>query len=172
MVWRAFTVALVLGAAPACAQELSSSSSLASSSELLSLAPSSSAEPLSPAGLSDADLELAVRAAYSAASAFAVAHGNYFARDGVVPPLRDAVAAAVATSFPAVVVPADPVADIEAGRVCLAAPGTELRIAPNTFGDGVTLIAVSDTRYFAYAYDPHEADDIKITAATDCVKPN
>ena len=36
----------------------------------------------------------------------------------------------------------------------------------------MTLIAVTDARYFAYAYDPHEADDIKITAATDCIKPN
>lgn len=169
MVWRALIVTLVLGAAPVWAQDVSSSSSLTSSSELSGSAPSSSVEP---AGMTDADLELAVRAAYAAASAFAAAHGNYFGRDGVFPPLRDAVAAALAPDFPSVVVPADPVADIEAGRVCLAAPGAELRIAPNAFGDGVTLIALTDTRYFAYAYDPHEADDIKITAATACMKPN
>lgn len=172
MVWRVLIVTLVLGVTPAWAQDVSSSSSLAASSELSGLAPSSSTEPSTPAGLSDADLELVVRAAYSAASTFAAAHGNYFGRDGVFPPLRDAIAAALATDFPSVVVPADPVADIEAGRVCLAAPGTELRIAPNAFGDGVTLIALTDMRYFAYAYDPHEADDIKITAATDCMKPN
>ena len=172
MILRALIVTLLLGVAPVVAQDASSSSNLASS-EVSSLAPSSSIEPAGPAGLSDADLELAVRAAYSAASAFAAAHGNYFARDGVFPPLHDAVAAGLAEeNFPMVVVPGDPVADIEAGRVCLTAPGTELRIAPNTFGDGVTLISVSDTRYFAYAYDPHEADDVKITAATDCVKLN
>jgi len=172
MVWRALIVTLVLGAAPAWAQDAPTSSSPTSSSELSSLTPSSSTEASTPAGLSDDDLELVVRAAYTAASAFAVAHGNYFDRDGVFPPLRDAVAAALATDFPSVVVPSDSVADIEAGRVCLAAPGTALRIAPNAFGDGVTLIALTDARYFAYAYDPHEADDIKITAATDCIKPN
>jgi hypothetical protein len=172
MVWRALIVTLVLGCTPACAQDASSASSLASSGELPSLAPSSSAETSTPMGSSDAELELVVRAAYTAASAFAVAHGNYFARDGVVGPLRDAVAAALTAGYPSVVVPADPVADIEAGRVCLTTPGMELKIAPNTFGDGVTLIAVTDARYFAYAYDPHEADDIKITAATDCIKPN
>ena len=172
MVWRALTWILVLGVVPAWAQDLSSSSSVAPSSEPSSLESSSSMAPLPPVGLSDADLELAVRAAYTAASAFAAAHGNYFARDGVFPPLRDAVAAALAAEFPAVAVPADASADIEAGRVCLAAPGTELRIAPNLFGDGVTLIAVTEARYFAYAYDPHEADDIKVIAATDCVKPN
>jgi len=171
MVWRAAIVTLVLATAPALAQEASSSSA-PSQGASSSLEASSSAEP-APSGLSDADLELAVRAAYTGASAFAAANKNYFARDGVFPPLRDAVAAElVKQNFTAVTVPADPVADIEAGRVCLSAPGTELRIATNTFGDGVTLIAVTDRRYFAYAYDPHEADDIKITAATDCIKPN
>ena len=170
MIWRVAIVTLALATMPALAQDASSSAS--SASEASSLEPSSSAEP-TPAGLSDSDLELAVRAAYTGASAFAAANKNYFARDGVFAPLREAVAAELAKqNFTTVTVPADPVADIEAGRVCLSAPGTELRIATNTFGDGVTLIAVTDTRYFAYAYDPHEADDIKITAAADCIKPN
>lgn len=172
MISRAIMAMLLLATAPAFAQDVSSSSAVASSSELPSLASASSTEPSAPAGLDDADLELAVRAAYSAGSAFAAAHGNYFAREGVFPPLRDAIAVELAKEFPTVVVPGDPAADIEAGRVCLPAPGTELRIAANTFGDGITLISVTDTRYFAYAYDPHEADDIKITAATDCMKLN
>jgi hypothetical protein len=172
MISRVLLMTLLLGATSAFAQDASSSSGVASSSELSSPAPASSVEPSAPAGLSDADLELAVRAAYSAASSFAVAHGNYFDRDGVFPPLRDAIAAALAEGYPAVAVRADPVADIEAGRVCLSAPGTELRIATNTFGDGITLIAVTDTRYLAYAYEPRDADEVKVIAATDCMKPN
>lgn len=171
MFWRAAIVILSIVAAPAMAQDASSSSA-ASSTDFSGLEASSSQEP-SPAGLSDADLELAVRAAYTGASAFAAANKNYFGRDGVFAPLRAAIAAELTRqNLAAIVVPPDPVADIEAGRVCLLAAGTELRIALNTFGDGVTLIAVTDARYFAYAYDPHEADDIKITAASDCIKPN
>src|SRR3569623_3458046 len=171
MIWRAAMVIFALATVPALAQDTSSSSSVLSS-VTSSLEPSSSAYP-APAGLTDADLDLAVRAAYTGASAFAAANKNYFARDGVFPPLRDAVAAELTKqNFATVTVPADPVADIEAGRVCLSSPGTELRIATNTFGDGVTLIAVTETRYFAYAYDPHQTDDIKITPAADCIKPN
>ena len=169
MFWRVAIVILCIEAAPALAQDTSVPIA-ASSSDSSGLEASSSIEP-SPPGLSDADLELVVRAAYTGASAFAAANKNYFGRDGVFAPLRDAVAAEVAKqNFTNIVIPADPVADIEAGRVCLPAAGTELRIALNMFGDGVTLIAVTDTRYFAYAYDPHEADDIKITAATECTK--
>jgi hypothetical protein len=121
--------------------------------------------------LSDGELEMAVRAAYSGAAAFAAAHGNYFARDGVFAPLRDAVAAASASAYPSVVVPADIAADLDAAKVCLAAPGTELRIGSNTYGDGITLVAVTDRRVFAYDYDPHQAAEIKVVAAADCIKP-
>jgi len=165
MIWRLLIVTLALAAAPAWAQD-SASSSLSSSE-------ASASEPPIAAGLSDAELERAVRAAYTGASAYALAHGNYFARDGVVPPLRAAVAAELAAEgFSAVAVPDQPAADVAAARVCLAAPGPELRIGANIFGDGVTLVAVTDVRYFAYVYDPHAADDIKVTAAADCVKPN
>lgn len=168
MIWRALFVALLLGAVPALGQDASSSSSNVSSSEA-----SSSVEPPIPDGLSDTDLELAVRTAYTGASGFATTHGNYFARDGVFAPLHDAIAAELTkANFGTVAVPADATADLAAARVCLSAPGTELRIATNTFGDGVTLVAVTDTRYFAYTYDPHEADDIKVTAAADCMKLN
>lgn len=167
MIWRLLLVTLALAAAPAWAQEASSSSSSASEMSSVEL------PPVVPAGMSDADLERVVRAAYTGASAYALAHGNYFARDGVFPPLREAVAAELAAEgFSAVALPEQPVADLEAARVCLAAPGTELRIGANIFGDGVTLVAVTDTRYFAYVYDPHAADDIKVTAAADCTKLN
>lgn len=161
-------LALALVATPALAQDASSSSPLVEPSA--SAEPSSSA-PQPPQGLSDGELEMAVRAAYSGAAAFAAAHGNYFARDGVFAPLRDAVAAASASAYPSVVVPADIAADLDAAKVCLAAPGTELRIASNTYGDGITLVAVTDRRVFAYDYDPHQAAEIKVVAAADCIKP-
>ncbi len=155
---------LVLCATPALAQDASSSSSTEPSLP----ADTSSSGPATQQGLTDPELEMAVRAAYSAAAAFAASHKNYFARDGVVPPLHDAVAAAVAAAYPAIVVPADPFADLDAAKVCLAAPGTELRLATNTYGDGVTLAAVTDRRVFAYDYNPHKAADIKVIAAADC----
>jgi hypothetical protein len=37
-------------------------------------------------------------------------------------------------------------------------------------GDGVTLVAVSDSRDFIYSYDPHKDAAIKVTAAEDCAK--
>src|SRR6185437_8119612 len=104
--WTALS--LLLLTAPAIAQDASSS---ALPSAFSGSAPSSSLEPASsngapaPAGLSDADLELAVRAAYAAALDFAAAHDNYFARDGVVEPLRAAIAEALASAYPSVVVP-------------------------------------------------------------------
>ena len=161
-------LALALLATPALAQDASSSSPLVEPSA--SAEPSSSA-PQPPQGLSDGELEMAVRAAYSGAAAFAAAHGNYFARDGVFAPLRDAVAAASASAYPSVVVPADIAADLDAAKVCLATPGTELRIASNTYGDGITLVAVTDRRVFAYDYDPHQAAEIRVVAAADCIKP-
>lgn len=161
-------LALAFVATPAMAQDAASSSSAAQSS--MSSAPSSIV-PEAPAGLSDAELEMAVRAAYSAAAAFASAHGNYFARDGVFAPLREAVAAALALAYPAIVVPADPVADLDAAKVCRPAPGTELRIAANAYGDGITLVAITDRRAFAYDYDPHTAAEIKVFPAADCIKP-
>lgn len=161
-------IALVLGfmTTPAVAQDAASSSMASQASQPPE--PSSSA-PQTPPGLSDGELEMAVRAAYSAAAAFAAAHGNYFARDGVFGPLHDAVAAASAAAYPAVVVPADIAADLDAAKVCLAAPGTELRVASNTYGDGITLVAVTDRRVFAYEYDPHKSSDIKVLAAADCM---
>ena len=155
---RAMVLMVLLLPLPAVAQDMSSSSS-------------SSVAPPVVLSLSDPDLELAVRAAYNGAAAFAAAHGNYFARDGVFAPLRDAVAAASASAYPSVVVPADIAADLDAAKVCLAAPGTELRIASNTYGDGITLVAVTDRRVFAYDYDPHQAAEIKVVAAADCIKP-
>jgi len=125
-----------------------------------------------PKGLSDADLEAAMRAAYTAAAAYSSAHGNYFARDGVFAPLRDAVAAGLlGAGFSTLVVPAEPAAGLAAARACLAAPGTELRIALNASGDGLSLVAVTDARDYIYHYDPHEAPDINVTAAEACLAP-
>ncbi len=122
-----------------------------------------------PRALSDAELEQAVRAAYTAAAAFAAANGNYFARDGESAPLIAAVAAALAErGFDKVVVPAEPAADYDAARVCLPAEGTELRVAPNIFGDGVDLVAVTDERAFAYQYDPRENAAVVVVPAAAC----
>jgi hypothetical protein len=170
MIWRALVVALALGVTPALAQDTSSSSA---SSEASSADLSSSSAELLPASPGDTDLELVVRAAYNGAAAFAVAHGNYFARDEVFAPLHDAVRAELLEEgYGAATVPDAPPPDLAAARACLAAPGTELRIVTTTFGDGISLIAVTDTRDFAYVYDPREAADIKISPAEPCLKPN
>lgn len=168
MIISRIALALAFIVTPAMAQDAASSSS---SQPSLPSEPSSSA-PDVPGGLDDAELEMAVRAAYTASAAFATAHGDYFARDGVFVPLHDAVAAAVAQAYPAVVVPAEAAANLDAARLCLAAPGTELRIATNIYGDGITLVAVTDHRVFAYDYDPHRAAGIKVIPAADCIKLN
>lgn len=123
-----------------------------------------------PRDLSDAELETLVRTASTAASGFARTNGNYFARDGDFAPLRKAVATAVSKAgFTPVVVPERAAADPDAAKTCLTAPGTELRLATNTFGDGVSLVAVTEARMFAYRYDPHESAEIIVTPASDCV---
>jgi hypothetical protein len=172
MIIPRLVLALALCATPALAQDASSSSAPSLTPFIVPSTPveSSSSTPAAPQGMSDAELEMAVRAAYTAAAAFASAHGNYFARDGGFGPLRDAIAAALAGAYPAVVVPAGLVADLDAARVCLAAPGGELRVATNIYGDGITLVAVTDTRVFAYDYDPHQAADIRVIAGADCLK--
>lgn len=170
-----FAAVLLLAATPVAAQGSLSPSLPSSPSSSSGALPSALSETLveSPGAASDGTLESIVRAAYTGAAAFALAHGNYFARDGVFPPLHDAVAAELATEgLGSVYAPADPSADLEAARVCRTAPGVELRIATNTYGDGVTLVAVSEARYFAYRYDPHEAAEIRVVAAADCTKPN
>ena len=123
-------------------------------------------------GVSDAELEMLVRVAYSAATGFARAHGNYFARDGVFAPLRDKIATEItAAGVPDVTVPETAADSFDAARQCLAGHGTELRIATNIFGDGLSLVAVTSHRAFSYNYDPHEAAEIAVHPADDCVKP-
>ena len=156
---RAVIVAIAMASGPALAQEQGVSS----------MAPL--AVPV-PAALSDTDLEQAVRAAYVGATAFAAAHGRYFARDGILPPLRDAVSTALSTDgFASVTVPEATVGDLPTLKSCLVAPGTELRIASNPQGDGVTLAAVTEARLFAYAYDPHKAAGVVVTSAENCALP-
>lgn len=120
---------------------------------------------------SDADLERAVRAAYTGAAAYASHHGNYFARDEVFAPLRDAVAAELVTQgLASVVVPDRPSASLDTARRCAWAPVPQLRIAINLNGDGLSLVAVTEARVFSYHYDPHEAADIVVAPAADCIK--
>jgi hypothetical protein len=153
---RAAALALtaLLMAGPAAADSSSSASSVD---------PAPAVEP------TDAALESIVRAAYTAASSFAVAHGNYFARDGVYAPLFGAIAAAVPPDSGATV-PQLPAADLAAARACLAAPGLEMRVVVNLYGDGIGLVAVTDRRVISYSYDPHEAADIAVSPAADCTK--
>ena len=151
---RAMVLMVLLLPLPAVAQDMSSSSS-------------SSVAPPPVLSLSDPDLELAVRAAYNGAAAFAAAHGNYFARDGVVAPLHAAIAEALAATYPSVAVP-DATIDGVPSKACLTAPGTALRVSSNVFGDGLWLTAVSGTRLFGYAYDPHKSGEIVVQPATAC----
>ncbi len=110
-----------------------------------------------------------VRVAYGAAATHARTNSNYFARDEVFAPLRNAVAAEMASAgFAEVLVPQSPAADLDASLACVVGGGTELRISITIFGDGVSLAAVSDKRAFAYAYDPHQNAAIVVTPAGDC----
>lgn len=120
-----------------------------------------------PAAFDDTGLELVVRAAYTAAVDFAAGHDNYFARDGAVAPLHAAIAEALAATYPSVAVP-EATIDGVPSKACLTAPGTALRVSSNVFGDGLWLTAVSGTRLFGYAYDPHKSGEIVVQPATAC----
>jgi hypothetical protein len=150
MLKRLVLVAMILASAPVAAEDLSGT------------APA-------PSGVSDFTLERIVRAAYTGAAAFARDNRNYFARDGAYGPLREAVAAELEGEGIAGVVVADELAEsFEMASLCLDAPGAELRLLSNLYGDGLDLVAVSATRMFAYRYDPHEDASIRLVDARDC----
>jgi hypothetical protein len=161
MLWRAVILATVMGVAPAVAQDVSAS------------APSGNwIAPVEPA-TSDAELEQIVRAAYQAAIDYAATNKNYFARDGVTAPLRDAVAAGLAQAgFSDVAVTVDPAPTLAAARTCLGRAGTELRFVVNVFGDGLSLAAVTAARDFAYEFDPREMSDVLVHPAEACTPAN
>jgi hypothetical protein len=123
-------------------------------------------------GPSDADLESVVRSAYSAASAYAKANGNYFSRDGEFEALTVAIGAGLARDgFDNVAVPDAPVADLDTARKCISGRAkTELRFVLTMFGDGLSLAAATGSRVFSYHYDPHEASTIVVAPATACTR--
>ena len=124
-----------------------------------------------PPGPTDAELERVVRVAYSAASAYARANKNYFARDGVFDPLRSAVEDELGRQgLTFVSVSTEPAADLEAARACTG-QGTELRIGVNIFGDGIDLAAATDERVFSYHYEPRENAAIAVAPAAACGTP-
>jgi hypothetical protein len=128
--------------------------------------------PVEPA-TSDAELEQIVRAAYPAAIDYTATNKNYFARDGVTAPLRDAMAAGLAQAgFADVAVPVDPAPTLAAARSCLGRAGTELRFVVNVFGDGLSLAAVTAARDFAYEFDPREMSDVLVHPAEACTPAN
>src|SRR3569623_1185411 len=112
--------------------------------------------PVGP-GSTDGELEQLVRAGYQAAIDYAATNSNYFARDGVTAPLRDAIAAGIsAAGISGVDVAVKPSSSLAAARICLGRAGTELRFVVNVFGDGLSLAAVTATRGFAYDFDLSE----------------
>jgi hypothetical protein len=123
-----------------------------------------------PPGPTDAELEQIVRVAYTAAAAHARSNTNYFARDGAFDALRSAIEDELGRQeLNFVNVPGVPAPSLDAARIC-AASGTELRFAVNMFGDGISLVAVTDRRTFSYHYDPHEDAAIVVTPSQPCTK--
>jgi len=160
MIWRAVILTMLMGVAPAMAQDTSTSTSTAPSSNWIA--------PLEPV-TSDAQLEQIVRAAYQAAIDYAKTDKNYFARDGVTAPLRGAIAAGLAQAgFADVAVPVDPADNLATARTCLGRAGTELRFVVNVFGDGLSLAAVTAARDLAYDFDPREMSDVLVYPAEAC----
>lgn len=120
-------------------------------------------------GPTDAELETIVRTGYSGAARHAAASKNYFSRDGEFEPLRASVLAELTRSgLTDVVVPAEPVADLDAARRCLAGEGVELEIATNMFGDGISLAAVTSKRVFSYHVEPRDNANVVVAPAADC----
>ena len=76
-----------------------------------------------------------------------------------------------AAGFATLTVPEATVGDVSTLNVCVVAPGTELRIASNRQGDGLTLAAVTEVRIFAYGYDQHKAAEVIVTPAGASAPP-
>lgn len=115
----------------------------------------------------DADLDLAVWAAYGAAYDVAAADSRFrFVRDGDSAPLLEAIGGAL-TAQGLAAITVVPTAPDEA--IGCAPPGTvELRVAPSADGAGVTLVVASPRRMSAYAYAPDVSADLEILAPRSC----
>jgi hypothetical protein len=122
---------------------------------------------------SDADLEMIVYSAYTAAYAEAKRHQNLFSSDDLdFAGLRRAVRDALdKTGYGAANVETDAVASATAAKACATDGTIDLRFAFNSAGAGIAVAAVSDKRMSAYDYDPTKSSDLAITHAADCLPP-
>jgi hypothetical protein len=122
---------------------------------------------------SDHDLEMIAYGAYAGAYGQAVKHGNFFTSDDLsYADLREAIRDALEKEgYGAALVLSAPVADARAAKSCAAKGAIELRVAFNSGGQGVSLVAVSDKRMAAYEYAPGDAAGLAILRPTDCLPP-
>jgi hypothetical protein len=125
------------------------------------------AQGTQPPADSDTRLELIVRAAYGLAAAHARANGNYFAADGDTGALEQAIESRLSPL--GIAVEAAVVTDTALLARCVTGPVT-LRIAPNIFGDGLTLTAVSSRRAVTYRYEPRESAELIIEPPVGCTR--
>lgn len=123
-----------------------------------------------PAHPQDADLDVAVWAAYNAAYARAVADPDYlFTRGGDFSELRTAIQAELdKEGLPGIAVAEAPADAMAAAFGCAPDGTTEIRIAFIAANVGIVIVAASDQRQSSYRYDPAISDDLQITYARDC----
>lgn len=118
----------------------------------------------------DYDLENIIYAAYRAARESALVNENYFVYGDVTADdlrlmmIRDLVR----TGYTGLTIAYDEAADFSTSRQCAEPGTTELRIHYTDDGVGISLVAVSDSRYAAYDYDPDVSAELVITSPTDC----
>lgn len=122
-----------------------------------------------PAIPSDLDLDVAVWAAYGAASEIANADPDYlFAREGSFAELRAAIAAALEREGLAGIAIEGPVVEPGASFGCAEPATTVLRVGFAAGNGGIVLVAASHRRQSSYVYDPDVSFELDIRPAREC----
>lgn len=138
------------------------------------MVPAETVTGYSPGSSSDYDLENIIYAAYRAARESALVNDNYFIYGDVTADdirlmiIRDLVK----TGYTGVTIAFDEAEDFSSSRECAAPGRTELRLHYTADGIGMSLVAVNETRYAAYDYDPSISSELVITPPSDCLAPS
>ena len=120
---------------------------------------------------SDHDLEMLVYAAYTGAYGRALRHDNYFSSQGMsFSDLRDAMRQTLdKAGYGAADIEAEPFDAADVAKACAADGDVHLRVAFNSDGTGISVVAVTGTRMAAYEYFPDKSSDLTIVHAQACL---
>gem|GEM_PF-4325186 len=120
---------------------------------------------------SDHDLEMLVYAAYTGAYNQALKHDNFFTRNDLsFAVLRTAILLTLdKAGYGAADVETEPTDSADIAKTCSADGDVHVRVAFNSEGAGISVVAVSGRRMAAYEYFPDKSSDLTIVRARGCM---